>query len=389
MELAEVPIGCEANNEVLVSNVGAGPLEIEAWKLHEGIDGLYFDLADDGGSNPLPWRLDPGDEVSLGTVVYLPVVVPESRDFGNLVITSSDPGQGELELQVQGSAYEPGETSEIFNAGLHPMDLLFTVDRYSSTVDDLASLQLGFWDFVSVLYGYGIDYHILAVTMLDGCAVTKQPWIDDSYGQSAAEGLLAALLAQEPEGGDSEATQGLLRAKHALSKEALGGCNLDFRRAGAMLHVIGLSDKADTSPGSYDEYVEDLSTITQWPLETVFHGIGHPSSGCNDGTHEPYTGFLEAADQTSGEFVSLCENTWYENMAGSGTALVSRADRSTYVLEGEPDPSSMKVSVADTLLDKGDWSFEETTNSVVLVSAAEPSLADTVRIAYSAVVDCE
>jgi len=268
------------------------------------------------------------------------------------------------------------------------MDVLFTVDHSSSTPDERSALERGFSGFAQALYAWGIDYRIMAVTMLDGCVVTSDLWIDDSYAESAAQGLIEAMIAQEPTGGDAESSQGLLRAKNAFSDSAqdAGGCNEGFRRQEAMLHIIGLSDEADDSPGGFQQYIDALALATDWPTETVFHGIGVPDGGSCGGD---YTGFIEAAEQTGGSWVSVCDASWETQLDVLGQDLVARADRTSYQLEAQPDETSLQVHVASQLLSSGLWTYDAGTNAVTIGTSAEPELGASVSIDYSVEPDCE
>ena len=388
VQLPGVVIGCGVETQVNVANTGAGLLSIESFEVQNAEAGLSFELSDQDGKLPLPWTLESEDSVVLGFIVYAPTDEPESQELGNLIITSTDPTTPDYKLRVQGLATEPYSDSESFTAGARPMDVLFTVDHSGSTFDDRGALMLGFWDFAQALYAYGIDYQIMAVTTLDGCVVTKERWIDDGFGEAAAEGLFEAMIAVEPKGGDLEAAQGLLRAKNALSvsNTGSGGCNDGFLREDAMLHVVGISDEADASPDGHQGYIDDMLLMNKWPAETVFHGIGAPDgAACSF----EYTGFIEAVAQTSGQGVSICEPAWESTLGGFGTAMVNRADPTTYQLEGTPDEDSVQVYVATEVLSSGLWDYDKESKTVVIVSSAAPALGDTVRVDYDIEPVCE
>ncbi len=388
--LSEVALGCRADVVVSVSNVGEGILVLSEVEMQDPVEGLDFDLNDDGGTRPLPWALEAGDQRNLGKIVYEPTELPPSNELGRLLVSSNDPEASESKILVEGSAIQPGSAFDEFTAGAHPMDVLFTVDHFGSTLDEVAALETGFWDFANTLWNHGIDYRIMAVTQVDGCVAVKPRWIDDSRNKDGATGLFSAMVdPQAPN--ESESSQGLQRALNALSSNNLesDGCNAGFLRQDAMLHVVGVSDEADGSHDKPDYYVDALTTMKASPYEAVFSAIGYPQSDCASSS-QIYTGFVEAVDLTEGVFLSLCEDRWYDKLGSFALSMLERANRVTYPLTAKPNPSSIAVTVSSQVLSSGLWSYDEEANAVILdADQAKPALDADVRVDYELEVVCK
>jgi hypothetical protein len=381
VDFGEIALGCSVRIELYAINSGQADLLITDVEL-VGADASLSWGTGDGA--PFPWTLVPDERRMLGKLELASEIAIDESSLGTLLVQSSDPG-GEVAVDVRGQV--TGEqVTDGFTAGHWPMDIIFTVDRSGSTMDEIMALENELADFVANLSGAGIDFRILGVTEIDGCQSTGTAWIDSGYSGSAAAGLFSDMISVQPS--SSVATQGLLRAQNALSDEGTGtgGCNEGFLRDDAMLHIIGLSDAADTSPGDCNLYVDAQTDRKKKPYEAVYHGIG-AEVACGDAL--PYEGFLTAASTTEGNWVSFCDGDWWDDIPGLATNLINRADRITYPLSRQPLSATISVDVDGNTLEEGDWTFVEESNWVMLAPSVTPARGAPVKIRYFPQPDCE
>lgn len=383
IDLGPVEIGCEGRVKVYATNTGGAPLALERIELVDGHEGVAWVPADE---LELPSKVEPSEEVALGHVSFAPQAELADQDgLGTLSIWSDDPDAEVVDLEVLASVPTQRQ-SDTHHAGHRAMDIVFTVDRSGSTMDDVMVLEDRIGEFVEALDSSGISFRILGVTQLTGCQDTGVNWIDESYSAVAAEGVFSDMVSSQPS--SSEATQGLKRAENALSAVNLGsgGCNEAFLRDKAMLHIVGLSDDADSSQGEPGDYVDRQVERKIFPYEAVYHGIG-AEVACGDA--QAYSGFLEAATATQGHWVSFCDGDWSQQIVGLAYGMMNRADRSTYLLLGDPLESSITVEVDERLLGEDDWRYDGAANAVILGDGQLPSLGVTVKVGYYPEPDCD
>jgi hypothetical protein len=382
VDFGEVAVGCARVQELYATNEGDDALVLELISLLQADGSLTWAKADEAA---YPWVLQPDERRLLGKLTVVGAYAIDDGSIGVVNIQSSDPDAQSVDVDVQ--AQVTGDLiADTFAAGHWDMDILFTLDRSGSTMDEVAAIENKFGDFITKLSLSGVAYRILGVTEIDGCQSTSVGWIDPSHSSEAAAGLFSDMVSVQPT--TSVATQGLLRAENALSDEATGsgGCNQDFLRDNAMLHIIGMSDDADTSPGDAKAYVSTQASRKKAPFEVVYHGIG-AEMVCGDA--QPYDGFLAAASTTQGHWLSLCDGSWWEEFPSLANGLVDRADRFTYPLSVQPLDWSISVDVDGTGLDAADFSYDTESVSVVLEPSVTPMAGADVAIRYFPEPVCE
>lgn len=375
VDFDQMAVGCERSEDVYAINQGDKTLAIEQVELDVVAAGLAWAAGD---SSPLPWRLQPSERKLLGELLYAPMGLPPGDELGTLRVWSSDPAMEKTVLDVQGSV-GGGRERDSFVAGAHPVDIVITVERSGSTMDEVSAVSAKLGSFVEALAAAGVSYRILAVTEIDGCHSAGEAWIDNQHSAQEAVVLFEAMVANTPSA--ELATQGLLRAENALSAQAqgAGGCNEGFRRDEAMLHIIGISDAPDTSPSAPKDYVQTQKAAMKWPFEVVYHGIG-AEVDCGDA--RAYDGFLDAASMTRGHWISLCDGVWWSQVEGLATGLLERADRSAYPLTRPPISATISVEVDSEVLAEGDWIYNEEANAVLLEDEVVPGTGISVDIGY-------
>jgi hypothetical protein len=374
-------IGCDRSRTVTASNLGDGDLTIQQPSLAKELPGLTLNVDEDA----FPLVLGPGDEATVAEL-YIEASSPyESQDFGSLTILSDDPEQPESKLNIQGTIFgDP--LQDHWEAGKRAMDIMFVVDRSGSTTDDVMMLENEMEDFLSTIHSSNVDFRLAAVTLSDGCVASEDMWIDGSVGVDVGAGLFSEMVAKYPP--DLESSQGLLRAELALvgENQEHGGCNQGFRRDNAMLHIIGLSDEADTSPGDSNDYLTTMQMGTKYPFEVVYHGIG-AAQDCSAG--DRYSGFYELQSSTQGQWIDICQSSWTNELPTLPWSLINRADRSFYGLTEQPLEESLAVLVNADFLEDSQWEYDAELNGVRLLGGSIPTPGATVEITYYPQPVCE
>ena len=101
----DVPIGCTAEQPIILSNTGTATLEVQNLDLNSGTYEFDLDLSTDK-NGALPWSLEPDASITVA-VTYTPT--DEYSDTAYLFISSSDPIQPELLVSMEGSSAEAGD----------------------------------------------------------------------------------------------------------------------------------------------------------------------------------------------------------------------------------------------------------------------------------------
>ncbi len=380
-DMGELVVGCGSEVEVWVRNVGGSELEVFEVDLVADNPDLSWGLEAD---SPLPWFIEPDEHRLLGTLSFLPLTEFASNNLGTLKVTSDDPDNATVSLPVLGSVIS-NRMSDSWSAGVYPMDLVFTIDRSGSTMDEVSYLSQAIPAITESLDSHGVHFRMLATTQIDGCHPGSEIWIDNDHSSSIAQALFDEMV--DVAASAKTATQGLLRAENALGAEAQtsGGCNDGFRRDDAMLHIFGVSDEADGSPGDSHDYLLTQQEDIKPPYEVVYNAIG-ASQNCGDA--ETYHGFLELSDTTQGQFVSVCDGDWWDGLDSLGAALAQRADRATYILSEVPLTETITVEVNFEALDGG-WVYSEALNAVVLDDKTVPDHGTAIKVGYFPEPVCE
>jgi len=253
-------------------------------------------------------------------------------------------------------------------------DIIIYGDTSSSMEEELTTMGDNILALTDRLKANSANWHLMAVTGPSGCAVNgwltaAVPGFDDIFSD-------AILTKPVP---DTEDEMGLQNVERAVS-EAFGGCNEGFLRPDAMLHIIFVSDENDESPGfSNDGYWQNYidSIITQKGSEAlvkVSAVAGPAPAGCNGA--DPGFGYAEVVGDTSGEFVSICED-WPNQLDTLADASIQTE---VFDLSRDPKPSTIVVYVNQSPV-TGTWDYEQAGN-LVRFHTDPPQTGDIVDIEY-------
>ncbi|MEC7946127.1 MAG: hypothetical protein VX265_01085, partial [Myxococcota bacterium] len=211
---------------------------------------------------------------------------------------------------------DPMRVTETFSqAPLPRVDLLWVIDDTPSMAGEHAALAAGMPGFATELESAGVAWQVGVVTTDpdDAPGVLRgDPWVMTPIDGSALASLLdtagITLTGAEP-------ASGLGAMVLALEEPLRSGANQGFRRPGAALHVIVVSDGNDNSQTLLGEdpvwsaisLLEDEERASGQAAR--LSAIVGPEGGCSgrNGTALPGTDYLAVAEASGGSVDSVCE----------------------------------------------------------------------------------
>jgi len=304
-DFGRVAPGCEAEVQVSLRNVGDGPLEVSSLA-YEGTDEqLTAQLPE------LPLVLEAGGE----ELIPIRLLAAELGSVGGVLgITSSDP-QGPDQASQLGEVDWAAWNTEVFTIPEDvPVDVLFAVDRSFSMQTEAQELGVAFADFVASVAAVTSDWQVGVAIHDDGClnGGILSPWVP--YYQQVFLDSVTEL------GGPTMTEQMLAIATAALQQSAPGGCNEGFRRAGAPLHLVTVSDEQEQSGVPWFQWVAELEALAGDPDLLTISAVVDIDAVCGDGTGSG--GYAEAAEATGGVVLDICTASWADAVLELAAASV-------------------------------------------------------------------
>lgn len=203
-------------------------------------------------------------------------------------------------------------------------DVLFYSDTSGSMERELAKLGRSVTSFIDRLDDAAEDWQLITVTGPDGCGTqgVLTPQTPDY------EAKFRAGINQGPDQ-DEVDEWGLFNVFKAVLNSAPGQCNAGFIRNDALLHVIFLSDEADSSPGHqlggdyWRDYVDPVLFMKDTPEDVKFSAIVGPVPGGCDSA-DPGIGYADAVAATDGELISICTD-WEDQIGLLADASIAQS----------------------------------------------------------------
>ncbi|MFT5582530.1 MAG: hypothetical protein ACI9VR_000106 [Cognaticolwellia sp.] len=365
-------VGCEQQANLSLTNVGTDSLDITS------IDD--FGTTDFGLSHSLslPMTLAPGDSTEL-SIYFDPN--EESAYTGEFVVNNTGPRASLIGI-AEGEGKFTAEYKDKWTVPFDPpTDIMFLVDNSCSMDDDQARLANNFSYFIQNLDTYTNDWHVIVVGGDDGCK-------NNSAGilKSTTSGYESKFSTAVKQGTGSYLTEALLTPAALATEEAAkgsSGCNANFMRDGALLHIIMVSDEPEQSSGSWSNYVNRIQAAKgSASLVKLSAIVGDYPGGC--GSADPGTGYYDAVNYTGGEFLSICASSWSSYMSALAKASISV---DTYELQATPVESTLVVLVNDVEITSG-WYYDEAANTVVFEKDI-PEGGDVVKVSYAGKANCD
>ncbi len=356
------PTACEASVDLRLSNVGDSPLVVSALKFDGGAD---LDLAH---ALALPLELAPGSHTTV-TVNYTPISGLNAS--GELTVVSNDPRGDQVAVQSAVPSLNAVTQSWTVADDL-PIDIVFALDKSCSMDQEMGDLADAAADFIDEIDVATTDWHIGVVSKDDGCfnngiILPSTPDYEDVFND-AVRGI--QILG-------TSLTESLLQLTSvALFETVPGACNEGFARPEAVLSIIIVSDEPEQSGTDWSNWVEQYRMAKADPNLVVLSAVVDFNHNCGSGA----AGYVEAADETGGLILDVCNSDWGAFAAELG--LVSAGALRTFELDAIPDVSSIVMSVDGVIYDNG-WHYDADRNAVV-ADIALPTGA-VVSVTYDAV----
>lgn len=262
------------------------------------------------------------------------------------------------------------------------VDVLWVVDNSCSMLEEQARIAANADAFVQhFVEADNLDWHIGFITtdMYTGAgmgALIGAPF--ERYLTADTPGVQTVFRERILQGNGGPAPErGLDTSWLALTDPMASSHNRGFRREGAALHVVVISDQRDYSTEiQVPEYVSFLRTQADDPEDVSLSAIvGFEGESCS-GYVEPGYGYLEVARQTGGVLVSICEEDWGIALDAIGALAV--AGDGVYYLKEAPAAETLEVWVEE--VDGATYTFEPVTgfafdparNSIALLDYDPP-----------------
>lgn len=271
------------------------------------------------------------------------------------------------------------------------LDVLLVVDRTTSMTQKHSALIAAADELTESLDDAGVSWQAGVVSLLGTGAgagvLLGQPWVVTPSDPPLSQHLQAVL--QESDLGREEA--GIAAALLALERSEPGGENLGFRRVGASLHLLFVSDTDDQSddwlPGEpVDLLLERLAQeVGDAGAAQVSAVVGDIPSGCASvtGSAMPGTRYAAVAQATSGAVVSICQ----EDYSGVVQTLseVEGVVQDQFELSQPPVDGQIHVAVDGANLSSEEWVYNAETLTIEF--ALPPAGGSQIDITYVVVVD--
>ncbi len=289
------------------------------------------------------------------------------------------------------SAVEPVVVEETFIQAAAPMlDTLWVIDNTGSMEEEQEALADSFASFVDALDGEDIDYQLGVVTTdiqrAGAGELVGSPWIITPQADDPVADFVQAVEVGT-DGTGPEA--GFGAAYLALTEPNRSGSNRGFRRDGATLHVVVVSDTDDESDellgddtvSTFAGFLEEESLNTG--SQVLFSALaGETPNGCSGegGRAQPAERYETMVEYFGGVFSSICTSDMSAVVSAIG--VFSIVYPSEFPLQASAVESTIKVELNDQRQNDG-WSYEASPPTIVFDTAPAPDSIVTVRYEVS------
>jgi hypothetical protein len=348
LDFGSTALSCPISADVTLMNTGLEQLEIDT--IDFGTSDGEMTLTD---ANVLPLSLAPGASTVV-TVNFTPTTLVDST--GTLTVTSTDP-RGPLTAGQVGRGEYGATVTDSFDKPVDPpLDMMFVVDQSCSMDAHATSLANAFTGFIDQINSVTSDWRIGVATKDGGCF--NSGWFDANT--PGYEQIFSDAVAK---GSDNVAgyndTEKLFAVTDAALSEMNGGCNANFLRAGALLHIITVSDEPEQSGTIAQTWLNGWTGYVADPALIKVSVIDDPTGSCGSGGDG---GYRQMATLTGGLQLNVCTANWSSYTSDLAEASVAAAD--VYALSQAGDGASITITVNGVAVASG-WHYDASTNSVV------------------------
>ncbi|MCB9676763.1 MAG: hypothetical protein H6737_16725 [Alphaproteobacteria bacterium] len=269
------------------------------------------------------------------------------------------------------------------------VDVLFVIDATPSMTQELAALGNDVGVLITTLEDAELDWQIGVV---GASASNAHPgWLLGApYVLTATEDDPVQRFAERLPAPGTLGEAGLQSAVLALEQAAPDGANAGFRRAGAVLQVVFVSDADDHSDAWLADPVEDFLAALEHESDAgqpvrASALVGDVPIGCVSatGTAQPGVRYAEVAQRSGGRTASICDIDFAALLGDLGEDSVSLPTR--FDLRDTPVPRTLTVEVDG--VESADWVLDTTGPAVVF--GEPPPAGSLVTVRYVAREEAE
>ena len=384
-DFGEVTVGCEREQSLVILNQGSEELVVYgasfAGQSSLGDELVFRGLQDGNGDEAGLLTLAPSEH-EIVWVSYLPL--DESQDIATLTISSNDPWEPLLEVDLQGTGvYHDTQLDSFVQPAEGAIDVIFALDTSGSMNTYASSVFDNLEAFTTTLLGEDLDFHVAVTRSDDGCIDGSDIWVDDSFASSDVGPTIETMM--NLAGAYASNTERAFTLMEAtLAEIGSGGCNEGLVREHAVLNLVGISDEPEQSANSWSYYLTLFQSYKSDPDDVIVHAVGgdYPG-GC--GSASAYTGLYEATVATGGQFVSICASDWATSLAAVAEEVARGMD--SFDLSEEAVPGALVVRIDGVTTTEG-WSCDEARNALSFDSEHVPEGGAIIEVEYAVRGDC-
>ncbi len=361
VEIPATVLGCSGVGQVTVANTGSEPLSLDAGMSGEGFSATGW-----------PPEVPVGEEAQID-VTFTPGGGGEWS--GVLTLTTNDPMQPEVAVQVDALGYEGEGVRERFvYAPAAPTDTLVVVEGNSFAADPRLDEALS--AYAARVHDAWLDVQLTSLGSGSACPADVPAWTTADASELAIANVLKHGFEARGGAWDTDLV-GLV--ERALFETEPGGCLDGLRRAGASLDVVLVA----ADPPTEDAVAAFAAVASALPDGTpVRVSALVPRSGeCGDTD----TSYATLASTWSGVVGDLCATSWTAAFEAFAALPVIHAE-ARFPLAEVPVPSSIEVS-ADGAPFTG-WSWDAAENTIVVPAEDAPTVGAELTVDYVSAVSC-
>ena len=354
-------VGCDANNQVTLRNVGSEELVI--YNVGMQADPFFFT-----NSLSFPLTLQPEEEIVLDMSFAPPL---EGRYTNSLEVFSTDP-DGPQTADIAGNGLYVASYEQYWSNPVDPpSDIIFSVDQSGSMYDDAALLASSFSTFINQLNNYSTNWQIMVVNDDNGC--------NNSGILTANTPSYQSIFSSAVQSGGGGYTESLLTVtRNAIENTDPGECNYGFLRPNAMLHIIMVSDEPEQSGGSHVDFLNQIIAKKGNASNVRMSVIYNPNDNWGRYTY--------VANATGGLSFSIYDGSW---SSASNLQLLAAASiiADKYDLDNPAVESTIHVEINGYTV-SNNWHYDAA-QQAVFFDSNPPGEGDTIRITYASPATCE
>ncbi len=374
LDFGEVNVGCSVRDALSISNTGLGALSISSVSLDQE-DSLSLVV---GGGSEGPWTLNTFESLDV-ELTYTP---DQDRDLTTtLRLVSDDPVSPELTVDLTGKGRILAENTDTFTVpGLINVTALFVLNSVVANGPYTEVFYVAMSELFATLQDLGVQYRAAFIVTASGELRGSVSYVDETMTTSETQTVIGGML----ENPDADLDTQFQALSNGLALHRSWLIDEGNEWATAQLNLIGMNNDIEQSGGNYVTFLNEYRTYKTYPEEVVFHGVGgEPPRGC--GGSDPAEAFYDAAAETGGMFISICEEDWAIYMESLALSMLGGDPR--FVLSQEPAAWTITVYVDNREQSTG-WVYEPSTREIVFDDTEAPLPGSELRIDYVLAVEC-